>query len=452
MPFHSNVEFGVSLKDFSIKPKPKEREGIMKIPKFVLSVLMVACLVAEIGLPAYATEAIKIGVIGPMAFTQGEGHWNGATLAAEEINDKGGILLGGTRHPVELVKTDSNEFLSIPDATNAMELAITRHNVNFLTGGFRTEAVLVMQDIAMDYKKIFMGCGAAHPKLCTRVTEKYDRYKYWFRITPINSIYLVKVDFILLGMVAKIMAMELKIPKIKVAVVAEKAAWADPIVGVAQKNFPKMGMEVVGVWRPSAVAKDVTAELSAIQQSGAHIIFVTFSSSVGITFAKQAGELKIPAPLVGINVEAQKDGFWEATGGKGNYNLTINTYARVKITDKTIPFFDKYVKRFGEAPNYNAGTYEAIYILADAIGRAGTLDADKLVAELEKTDRLGTSGRQVFDKSHDITWGPGYVTALGTQWQDGKNMCVWPLNWKGITYEGAVPYKIPPWVIEHHKK
>jgi branched-chain amino acid transport system substrate-binding protein len=424
----------------------------MKISKFVLSILLVACLVMTIGLPAYAAKVIKIGVIGPMAFTQGEGHWRGATLAAEEINAKGGILVGGTRHPIELVKADSNEFLSIPDATNAVELAITRHKVDFLTGGFRTEAVLVMQDIAMDYKKIFMGCGAAHPKLCARVTEEYDRYKYWFRVTPINSIYLVKVDFILLGMVAKIMAMELKIPKIKVAVVAEKAAWADPIVAIAQKNFPKMGMEVAGVWRPSAVAKDVTAELSAIQQSGAHIIFITFSSSVGITFAKQAGELKIPAPLVGINVEAQKDGFWAATGGKGNYNLTINTYARVKISDKTIPFFDKYIKRFGEAPNYNAGTYEALYILADAVERAGTLDTDKVVAELEKTDRYGTAGRLVFDKSHDVTWGPGYITALGTQWQDGKNMCVWPLNWKGITYEGAVPYRIPPWVIEHYKK
>jgi len=57
------------------------------------------------------------------------------------------------------------------------------------------------------------------------------------------------------------MATELKIPKIKVAIVAEKAVWADPIVGIAQKNLPKMGMEVVGVWRPSPVATDVTAEV-----------------------------------------------------------------------------------------------------------------------------------------------------------------------------------------------
>jgi branched-chain amino acid transport system substrate-binding protein len=196
----------------------------------------------------------------------------------------------------------------------------------------------------------------------------------------------------------------------------------------------------------------VTAELSAIQSSGAHIIFTSFSSSVGITFAKQWGELKVPAAAVGINVEAQKDGFWAATGGKGNYTLTINTYARVKITDVTIAFVDKYRERFKEAPNYTAGTYEAVRILANAISKAGSLDPDKIVPELEKTDQMGAPGRQVFDETHDIIWGPGYVTAVGTQWQNGENKCVWPLNWEGITYEGAVPYQLPPWVVEHYKK
>jgi len=90
--------------------------------------------------------------------------------------------------------------------------------------------------------------------------------------------------------------------------------------------------------------------------------------------------------------------------------------------------------------------------LADAAERAGTLDADKMVAELEKTDRQGTAGRLVFDKTHDVTWGPNYITAVGYQWQDGEGKCVWPVNWEGITYEGGVPYKIPSWVVEHYKK
>jgi branched-chain amino acid transport system substrate-binding protein len=424
----------------------------MKKSSMLGTIFLALVLVMAVGFPGWAADPIKIAVVGPMQFTQGEGHWNGATMAAEAINKEGGISVGGVKRPIELIKVDSNEFLSIPDATNAMELAISRHRADFVIGGFRTEAVLVMQDIAMDNKKIFLGCGAAHPELCGRVTKNYDRYKYWFRVTPINSGFLVKVDFILLNTVAKIMQKELDIPKIKVAIVAEKAAWADPLVNIAKENLPKMGMEVAGVWRPSPVATDATAELSAIQRSGAHIIFTSFSSSVGIPFAKQAGELKVPAPLVGINVEAQKDGFWAATGGQGNYSMTMSTYGPVKITEYTLPFFNEYRQRFKEAPNYTAGTYDAIDVLRAAIEKAGTLETDKVVAALEKTDIKGPAGRLVFSEDHDVKWGPGFTTSVATQWQDGKNVVVWPYNWEGITYEGTVPYKIPPWVVEHYKK
>lgn len=429
------------------------REGnVMQARRRLVLLLSVALLVLGLSLPAAAVEPIKIGVLGPMAFTQGEGHWNGAVMAMEEINKAGGILVGKQRRPIKLIKVDTNEFLSIPDATNAIEMAISRHKVDFLVGGFRTEAVLVMQDIAMDAKKIFMGCGAATPILCTRVTKDYKRYKYWFRVTPINSKFLGKVDFILLGTVGHIMKTALGIKKIKVAVVAEKAAWAEGIVKASKVYLPKMGMEIVGVWRPSPVAKDCTAELAAIQRAGAHIVFTTFSSSVGLTFAKQMGELKVPAAAVGINVEAQKTGFWAATGGQGNYVLTINTYAPVKITDKTIPFYEAYLKRFHAAPNYTAGTRDAIYILKAAIEKAGTLDPDKVVVELEKTKMTTAAGVVAFDKSHDVIFGPGYVTSLGTQWQDGKIKAVWPYKWKGILFEGTVPYKLAPWVIKHWKK
>jgi len=422
-----------------------------KLAKGVFLFAVVFLFVMSSGVVAYGQE-IKIGIAGPMAFVQGQHHWYGAEFGAEEVNAKGGILVGGKRMPVKLVKIDTNEILNVPDAAGAIERAITRDKVDFLMGGFRTEAVLAMQMIAMDYKKIFLGCGAAHPELCGRVAKDYNNYKYWFRVTPINSMFLAKVDFILLGMVAKIMGMELGITQPKVAIVAEKAVWVEPIVAAAKANLPKMGMEVVGEWRPSATATDVTAELSAINAAGAHIIFTTISGPLGISYAKKWGELKIPAASVGINVESQKKGFWEATGGMGNYDMSINTYARVEITPATIPFYDKFAAKVGEFPTYNAGTNDAIKILSAAIERAGTLDAEKVVAELEKTDFSGAPGRIVFTKEHDVTWGPGYVTGTGTQWQDGKLMCVWPVNWEGVTYKGAVKYKIPPWVVEKWKK
>jgi len=438
----------------------------MKRSKLLLSVLLVACLLMAVGMPAYAAKVIKIGVIGPMKFVQGKGHWNGATMAAEEINAKGGIQVGNEKMKLEVIKVDSNEFLSMTDATNAMELAITRHKVDFLVGGFRTEAVLAMQDIAMDHNKIFIGCGAAHPELCTRVAKDYKRYKYFFRGTPFNSMYLVKVCFIHLATVGGIMKKALGIPKIKVAIVGEKAVWVEPMVAVTKKYLPKLGMELAGIWRPSAVATDATAELSAVQRTGAHIVFTIFSSSVGITFARQAGELKIPAAMVGINVEAQKDGFYEATERMGNYVMTMNTYARgVESNELTKPFVTKYMKKFGEVPTYTADTYTAIvYGLVPTIEQAGTLDADKLVAILENREYKVPAGKVKYSKDaqgrhlHDLTWGPGYLTSLGVQWQDGELKGVWPNRWKAakgapeITYKGIVPYKIAPWIIKEYKK
>lgn len=429
-------------------------------------ILLVCALALTVSVPAWAKDTIKIGVIGPMQFVQGKGHWNGAVMAMEEINAAGGVNVGGKKMKIELVQADSNEFLNVTDATNAMELLMTRHKVDFVVGGFRTEAVMAMQDIAMEYKKIFFGAGAAHPELCLRVAQDYDTYKYFFRAAPFNSNYLVRSSFLHLQFVAGILKSQLNIPNMKVAIVAEKAMWADPMVTAAEGVIPKFGMEVAGVWRPSPVATDVTAELSAIQRSGAQVIFTIFSSSVGIPFARQAGELKIPAVQVGINVEAQKDSFWEATQGQGNYIFTMNTYSReVEQNELTAPFVNAYVERFGETPTYTADTYAAIkHSLVTAIEKAGTLNADKLVEVIRDQVVKTPTGVVQYMKDdqgrylHELTWGPGYLLGLGVQWQDGKMAGVWPNKFKAsaeapeITYTGMVDYIIPPWVAEAYKK
>lgn len=439
----------------------------MKKPNYLVSAFLPMVFVMTFAFPAWGADVVKVGVIGPMNFMQGKAHWNGATMAAQEINGKGGVQVGNKKMMIELIKADSNEFLNVTDATNSMELILTREKVDFIVGGFRTEAVMAMQDLAMDHKKIFIGCGAAHPELCERVAKDYNRYKYFFRGTPFNSSFLVKTCFIHMATVGAIMKKVLGIPAIKVAIVAEKAIWADPMIEASQKFIPTMGMEVAGVWRPSPVATDVTAELSAIQRAGAHLIFTAFSSSVGIPFARQAGELKVPAAQVGINVEAQKDGFSKATQGMGNYVMTMNTYCRgVEYNDLTKAFVETYVDKFGEVPTYTADTYSAIkHTLVPAMEKTGTLDSDKLVAFMEGREPYEVpSGRMGMLKDnqgrhlHDLIWGPGFLTSLGVQWQDGNLVGVWPNKWKAaegapeITYKGIVPYKIAPWIIEAYKK
>jgi len=415
---------------------------------------------------AAAEDIIKIGIIGPMQFVEGINHWNGAIMAMEEINAQGGIQVGNKKMKIQLIKADSNEVLDPTAAANAMERLMTKDKVDFVLGGFRTEAVLPMQDIAMENKKIFIGNGAATDELCNRVAKNYDFYKYWFRGTPHNSTCLIRTAFIHLGTVAAVVRQSLNIPKIKVAVVMEKAQWADAMVGAAQAFIPKMGMEVAGVFRPSSTATDVTAELSAIQRSEAHVIFPILSGPVGLPFARQAGELKIPAIQVGINVEAQKDDFWKITQGMGNYVITSNTYCRgVESNENTKAFVEGYVKRFNMTPTYTSDTYSGImYALKPTIEEAKTLDSDKLVSILENRVYKSASSTVKYSKDaqgrhlHDLTWGPGFVTGIAIQWQDGEMKGVWPNKWKltpeapEVTYKGMVPIKLPPWMIEKYKK
>ncbi len=400
------------------------------------SILMAVALAAAS--TAQAQGTIKFAILGPMAFVQGENHWAGAEMARDEINKAGGIAVGGRKMQVELIRADTNEVQSVPDATNATERVISRDKADFLIGGFRSEAVLAMQEIAMDSKKIFLGAGAADARLGENVEKNYDRYKYWFRVTPTKSPDLFRSLVAILGSIGDQMRQALKKEQPAVAIVAEKTAWTEPIMKALQATLPKMKMEVVGTWQPSAVATDVTAELSAIERSGADIVFTLLSGPVGISLGRQMGERNMKAVAFGINVEGQKDEFWAATAGKGNFVSTLDTYAEVEMTPKTIPFMRAFKARYNKAPTYTAATYDAIMVLKAAIEQAGTTEADKLVPVLEKMEHVGTGATVSWDKRHDLIWAVGKTAGIGVQWQDGKKVPFWPPQVKGMQ-----PFKMP---------
>ena len=402
-----------------------------------------------------AVKSVRVGVIGPMKSTDGENMWRGALMAQEEINKAGGVKQGTAKIKLELVKVDTNEEVSVSDAVLAVERNVNK--ADFFVGSKRSESALAMQDVLMKNKKIFISSGGVHPELCARVGKDYDRFKYFFRVI-LNSAYMGKIMFLHLGDVAKIVKEELGIEKPKVAILADKLQWADPIVAAVEKNAPNMGLEVVGAWRPSANASDVTAELAAIKEAGAHIIFQAVSGPVGIALGKQWGQLEIPAALIGGNSYGVVKTFYDATGGYGTYMTTQTSVGPVKITNKTIPFWDSFVKRFNDFPGYTSSSYDAVYILKEAVERAGTLDSDKVVEEMEKTDYAGAFGRIVFypkghEWAHDVKFGSGFNTWVIVQWKaKDKVSVVWPYGWEGVTYEGSEKYQLPPWMVKQLKK
>jgi len=155
---------------------------------------------------------IKIGVIGPMPWIQGQGMKEGTEIALDMLDGVfdgvDGTILG---QEVELVFADTLRGKPDPDAETgrAAALELMAAGCDFVIGGFRTEALLSAREVVMDYKKIWTIAGAATNELidcanrynyplvtppnpcgaCVRCD--YARYKYMFRATPINSTVLV---------------------------------------------------------------------------------------------------------------------------------------------------------------------------------------------------------------------------------------------------------------------
>jgi len=447
------------------------KEAKWVIACVMISVLLMSILAACAPTPPVEKPKIKIGAIGPMKDPIGVCNYNGALMAAEEINAAGGVDIGGKNYELNVVKADSNEYASVPDAVSALERLITVDKVDFVVGGARTEAVLAQQEVMADNKIIFLDTQAAAAPLTERIAKDYDRYKYFFRIQWINSTLVVAPLFSILAGVKSVIKDELGIDKPKIAIMFEKAVWADPVCAGAKALAPKLGLEYVGTWRPSAMASDVTAELTAIKAAGAQIIFGGAAGPAAVPIARQPGELKIPAILVGpASSGSTQKSHWQATGGFCNYQAFAGLpFGPVAITEKTMPFYNKYAEKFGDYPDVSGCAYDAVYILKEALERAGTIESDAVVAELEKTDYRGAIGRIAFFPKdhkypHDIIWGAKYTPLLGLQWQDGEIKVFWPdgkalpsfltpdyAEWEGLRYPGTVDLKLPPWMIEYWK-
>lgn len=438
--------------------------------------ILVCFIIFNICTPAWAEDEIRIGVIGPMRFNYGQEQWNGAQMAADDINEKGGIKVGNKRMKIKLFKADSNEFFSIAAAANAMEQLILRDKCIFVLGGLTSEATLAMQDVAMDHKTIFYSAGAAHPQLCDRVADNYARYKYFFRGTPFNSNYLLKNAVNTMRSVSVSMKKQLNIGSFKVAILAEKALWVDPMIKEFESILPKMGMEIVGTWRPQPTAKDLSAELKAIEATGCHIILSVINGPAGVTLGRQYGELKIPAVIMGIVSQATSAKYMDATQRMGNYIVTLATYTRdLEYNELTKPFVEGYYNRYGEVPQYLANTHSIIrYVFAQAVEDVGSLDPEKLIPYMEAgitrfPAGIGATTRDELGRpNHDLAWGPGINTGCAGQWQDGKFVAIWPhFKWMSpywefsveppdkpneMTYKGLAAFKIAPWVIEAFKR
>ena len=369
---------------------------------------------------ALAADPIKIGVIAEAQAIAGASIPQAAQMAADEINAKGGV----DGRKIEIITYDNHS--SSADSVRAFQRAVNEDKVNIVIASYISEVVLALEPWASRLKTPFITPGAASNEISKSVHNDYEKNKYTFHGYLTSAALAMSVCD-----AAKELLVEQKHMKTAV-IMSEDAAWTKPLDVGYEECLPKIGLKVLDHIRFSPDTTDFTPIFNKIEGTKPDVI-ITGISHVGVQPTVQWKNQQVPIPMFGISSQATNSTFGKDTNDASNGVLYQGVSGTgVAVTDKSVPFADGFNKRFGNFPSYAGYTaYDEVYYIADAVKRGGSTDADKLIEALEKTDWVGTIGRvQFYGKedpfTHSIKYGKGLITGLMLQWQDGKQVAVWP--------------------------
>lgn len=382
--------------------------------------MLAAGALAVVSTGAIAADPIKIGVIAEAQAISGASIPQAAQLAADEINAKGGV----DGRMVQIVAYDDKS--SAADAVRAFQRAASDDKVHAVIASYISEVVLALEPWAARLKLPMITPGAASNEITKLIHADYEKNKYSFHgyltsAALASSICDAAKDLLVDGLHMK-----------SAVIMSEDAAWTKPLDTGFEECLPKTGLKVLDHIRFSPDTTDFTPIFNRIEGAKPDVI-ITGISHVGVQPTVQWKSKQVPIPMLGISSQATSSTFWKDTNGAAE-SVVLQTVAGpgIALTPKSVPFAEAFKVKFGNYPSYAGYTaYDQVYYIADAVRRAGTTEADKLVTALEATDWDGTIGRiQFYGReepfTHGMKSGPGFVTGVFLQWQDGKQVPVWP--------------------------
>ncbi|HTH80151.1 MAG TPA: ABC transporter substrate-binding protein [Ramlibacter sp.] len=378
------------------------------------------CPLALASIAAHAADPIRIGVISEAQAVAGSSIGPAAQLAADEINAKGGV----NGRKIEIVVYDDHS--SAAEAVRAFQRAVNEDKVNAVIASYISEVVLALEPWAARLKTVMITPGAASDVITANIAKDYEHNKYTFHG------YLMSTALAELTCDA---AKDLMVDefKMKTAVImSEDAAWTTPLDAGYEACLPKAGLKVLDHIRFSPDTTDFTPIFNKIESQKPDVM-ITGISHVGTQPTVQWKSQQVPIPMFGISSQATNSTFWKDTNGatEGVLYQAVSGPG-VAVSPKTLPFVEAFQKKNGNLPSYSGYTaYDDVYMIAEAVRKAGSTDSDKLVDAMEKTDYVSTIGRVSFRPKgdphvHALRTGKGYITGLMLQWQDGKQVNVWP--------------------------
>lgn len=387
--------------------------------KRLAPVALAGVLLASVPQPVAAQTPIKIGASMSVTGTYakpGTYQKQGYDVCIDELNAKGGLL----GRKVELVIYDDQSTPAT--AVRLYEKLITEDKVDAVMGPYSSAVSEAVANVTEKYKKVMVAPLAA----TTSIFKKGRKYIFMV-ITPAEN-YLDG----LIDMAAK---RGLK----TVAIINEDTLFPKASAAGAAEAAKKRGMQVVLQEAYPKGNTDFSALLVKIKAANPDVIAAGtyFDDAVAIT--RQMKELNVNPKMFGLTVGGDLPEFYDLLKQNAEYVYGSTQW------DESLPypgqkeFLAAYKAKFkGQEPSYHtAAGYAGCLIYAEAVKKAGTLDADKVRDQLLKMEIKTAFGEYKVEPD-------GFQIAhkmVMLQWQDGKRLIVWPDDLSN----GKPRYPTPEW-------
>ncbi|MEE8110146.1 MAG: ABC transporter substrate-binding protein [bacterium] len=333
---------------------------------------------------AMAQDTIKIGLVqpltGPVSFG-GNTLLNGARIAVEEINAKGGVL--GKK--IELVPEDGQ--CVPPKMANAAEKLIVRDKVNVIFGAYCSSSSAVVKPVTAKYRIAQITGVSTSAKLTRESTD------WFFRAQGTTALYAPALTPVLLKMGVK-----------RPAFVVINDDWGRGVVAEFGRTFKAKGLKIVDTLIYDRKDKDLSTFLTKVRSLGADTIITSCYTPHCIAIAKQSKEVGLKAQIMGEGAWTTAP-FYRGAGAAGDGIIGFVEYVHTIDTAMNRAFVKKYRARHKENPTkYSAAGNTVTNIIVEAIRRAGSADRKAIRDALEKTNYESLVGTFKFTANDNPTF------------------------------------------------
>lgn len=358
--------------------------------KFTLMLLGLSFLITACGGEKEATTkktdgaaTIKIGGLGPLTgplAIYGVTATNGSKLAFEEINKNGGIL----GKQVEFVLFDEKG-----DSTEAVTAynRLVDEGVVALVGDITSKPSLAVAEIAaQDNMPMITPTGTQF-----NITEAGPNV---FRVCftdPYQGVIL-----------ANLAKNNLKANTVAI-MVNNSSDYSDGVAEAFIKEAERLGLKIVAKEGYAEGDKDFRAQLTKVAATNPDVLLVPDYYEQVALITTQAREVGVKSTFIGPDgwdgVAKALDS--SAYGAVENSYFT-NHYSVEDTNEKVQNFLKAYREKYKDEPSaFSALSYDAAYLMKDAIEKAGSTDKDAIVKAMKESDFAGVTGHLRFDEKNN---------------------------------------------------